>query len=239
MRELRLVGIGMGHPDHLTFAGAAALRGAGAILIPRKETAPALAALRRTICARHAPDVPLVEVDLPRRDASGAYLDGVVDWHDAVAQAWAVAVAGGPEAVALPIWGDPSLYDSALRIAERLRPAPRVQVVPGITALQALCAAHAIPFNDIGAPVTVTTGRRLRAEGWPVGATSVAVMLDQGGAFAGVTGAEIWWGAYLGLPEEVLCHGSLPEVAAEILAVRAAARARHGWIMDTYLMRRG
>ena len=45
-------------------------------------------------------------------------------------------------------------------------------------------------------------------------------------------------GAYLGGPDEILRAGRLPEVAADIDATRAAARARKGWIMDTYLLRR-
>jgi precorrin-6A synthase len=49
---------------------------------------------------------------------------------------------------------------------------------------------------------------------------------------------DIYWGAYLGTPEEILIAGRLKDVADEIHRVRAAARERHGWIMDTYLMRR-
>ena len=37
---------------------------------------------------------------------------------------------------------------SRLRIARRLDPVPQLRFVPGITALQALTAAHAIPFAD-------------------------------------------------------------------------------------------
>lgn len=33
-------------------------------------------------------------------------------------------------------------------------------------------------------------------------------------------------------------HGPLSEVADKIVAVRAKARADHGWLMDIYLMRR-
>ncbi len=51
-------------------------------------------------------------------------------------------------------------------------------------------------------------------------------------------GLEIFWGAYLGMPEEILLAGPLAEIAPRIAEVRAAARARHGWIMDTYLLRR-
>lgn len=240
MRELTLIGIGTGNPDHMTFQGAEAMRAADLVLIPRKGADKAdLADLRLAICARIlGPDAPIAAFDLPRRDAEGDYLEGVAAWHDAIAVAWAEA-AGEAERVALLIWGDPSLYDSALRIAARLDPKPRVRVVPGITALQALTAAHGIPLNDLGAPVLVTTGRRLR-EGWPEGADTVAVMLDGGCAFTGLdpAGVSIWWGAFLGMPEEVLVAGPLGEVRERIVERRAAARARHGWIMDTYILRR-
>ncbi|WP_208539261.1 SAM-dependent methyltransferase [Algihabitans albus] len=48
----------------------------------------------------------------------------------------------------------------------------------------------------------------------------------------------IWWGAYLGMPEELLLSGPLAEIGPEIVPARAATRARHGWIMDIYLLRR-
>jgi precorrin-6A synthase len=116
-----------------------------------------------------------------------------------------------------------------------------VRVIPGITSLQVLTAAHAIPLNSLAAPVTITTGRQLREHGWPEGATTVAVMLDKGGAFAALDPANthIWWGAYVGMPQQALIHGPLAEVGQEILATRAKLRAEHGWIMDIYLMRRG
>jgi precorrin-6A synthase len=113
--------------------------------------------------------------------------------------------------------------------------------VPGITSLQLLTAAHGIPLNALGAPVVITTGRRLRTGGWPAGADTVAVLLDGGGAFSAIDpeGVTIWWGAYLGMPDEVLRAGQLTAVAGDILATRARLRAAHGWIMDIYLMRRG
>ncbi|MGY6411980.1 MAG: precorrin-6A synthase (deacetylating) [Alkalilacustris sp.] len=241
MDELTLIGIGTGNPDHLTLQGIAAMRAAEMVLIPRKGPDKAdLADLRREICARVlSDDARIVEFDMPHRNADGDYLEAVDAWHDAIAHAWTTA---GVQAqrVALLIWGDPSLYDSALRIAARLAPAPRIRVVPGITALQALCAAHGIPLNDIGAPVLVTTGRRLRADGWPAGVDTVAVMLDGGGAYESLypAGITIWWGAYLGMPQEMTLAGPLSHLAPRIAQTRAAARARHGWIMDVYLMRR-
>lgn len=242
MDELLLVGIGTGNPDHLTGAGAAAIRQADTILIPRKgPEKDDLAALRRQIVMSVRGDAAaVVEFDLPVRDATGDYRDGVDDWHDRIAKAWQQALPEAPGRIALLVWGDPSLYDSTLRIASRLSPAPKVRVVPGITALQALTAAHGIPLNDINAPVLITTGRRLRAEGWPVGADTVAVMLDGECSFQVLdpAGVSIWWGAYLGMPNQVLCHGTLAEVGDQIIRTRKAARATHGWIMDTYLLRR-
>jgi precorrin-6A synthase len=47
----------------------------------------------------------------------------------------------------------------------------------------------------------------------------------------------IWWGAYLGTEHELLVSGTVGEVGERITTLRARARARHGWIMDTYLLR--
>lgn len=243
MIALDLIGIGTGNPDHVTLAAIRAMREADLILVPRKgEDKGDLADLRRQICAAHLPDLSrVVEFDLPLRDPSGGYLDGVNDWHDAIAACWRAAIEAhlpGGGRVALLVWGDPSLYDSTLRIAARLGIAPRV--VPGVTSLSVLTAAHAIPLNDLGAPVVITTGRRLRDDGWPGGANSVAVMLDSGGAFQAIApeGVTIWWGAYLGMPQQALITGPLAESGPRIIALRAELRARHGWIMDIYLLRR-
>lgn len=243
MRELALIGIGTGNPDHLTLQGIDAIRSADLVLIPRKGADKAdLADLRRDICARVLGDgdARIVEFDLPRRDAGGDYLAGVEAWHDAIARAWAAAADPAAQRMALLIWGDPALYDGSLRIAARLSPRPRITVVPGITAVQALCAAHRMPLNAIGAPFLVTTGRRLREGGWPACADTLVVMLDGGCAFETLdpAGIAIWWGAYLGMAEEVTVSGPLAEAGPRIIAVREEARSRHGWIMDTYLMRR-
>lgn len=250
MIELELIGIGAGSPDHLTLQGVAALNAADLVLIPCKGAEKAaLAEARRQICATHLqnPATRVAEFDLPRRDAAHPdYRAGVDDWHDAIALAWEAAISahlpGGSGRVALLVWGDPSLYDSSLRIAERLAAqiALRVRVVPGITAVQALCAAHAIALNEIGAPVTLTTGRRLREGGWPQGATTLVVMLDGEASFAGIdpAGVTIWWGGNLGLPEQVLVAGPLAEVCARIQTERAQLRTTAGWVMDIYLLRR-
>lgn len=246
MIDLYLIGIGTGNPDHLTREAIKTLNSADVILVPRKgEDKADLADLRRQICAQVlVRPVQIVEFDLPRRSDDRPYLSAVEDWHDDIAKCWHAQIAqhlpqGGH--VALMVWGDPSLYDSSLRIAARLGAAGlslRTHVVPGITSLQVLTAAHGIALNTLAAPVIITTGRRLREEGWPQGAGRVAVMLDSGGAFEVLEQEDhyIWWGAYLGMVEQVLIAGPLREVAARIVTMRGSLRARHGWIMDIYLL---
>lgn len=245
MTTLSLIGIGTGNPDHLTLQAIREINSADLVLIPRKGEGKAdLAELRRAILREVLtnPATRVAEFDLPVRDEAVAdYRERVDGWHDAIAAVWEAAMgAPRPARVALLVWGDPSLYDSTLRIASRLSPTPDLRVIPGITSLQALTAAHAIPLNTIGGPVTITTGRQLRDHGWPEGAETVAVMLDAGGAFTAIPaeGVTIWWGAYVGMAEEITISGPLAEVSGRILATRAEARARHGWIMDIYILRR-
>jgi len=246
--HLDLIGIGSGNPDHLTRAAERAMRAADLILLPRKRADTAdLLDLRRALCAEVVTGATrVVAFDLPERAADGPYLGAVRDWHDAIAAAWADAIATNLPAggqLAMLVWGDPSLYDSSLRIAARLRRggmALTVTVVPGITSLQALTAAHTIPLNTLAAPVLVTTGRRLRTGGWPAEIDTLAVMLDGDCAFTTLdpAGVTIWWGAYLGMPQQALAAGPLADTAAAIVARRVALRVEHGWIMDTYLLRR-
>jgi precorrin-6A synthase len=243
MFDLTLIGIGTGNTDHLTLQAIKAINAAEVILIPRKgEGKTDLAELRRAILSETLtnPQTRVVEFDLPtRNEAIPDYLARVEDWHDRIAAVWSAAI--GPAAsVAMLVWGDPSLYDSTLRIAARLLPPERVRVIPGITSLQALTAAHAIALNDIGAPFVVTTGRRLRDEGFPPGVNTAVVMLDGECSFQSLdpTGISIWWGAYVGMKEQIILSGDLAETAPKIVKLRAEARAAHGWIMDIYLLRR-
>lgn len=242
MTELWLIGIGTGHPGHVTLDGMQALRDAACVLIPRKGTGKEdLAHLRHAILQAAGAQARVIEFDMPVRDESKPYGKRVSLWHDEIARRWQAALADAPTGpVALLVWGDPGLYDSTLRIAERLAPAPTLRVIPGISALQALTSAHAIPFNTVNGAVTVTTGRRLRDHGWPVGADTVIVMLDGQCSFQTLDpeGLHIWWGGFLGMPEQILDSGPLADTAQRIKDTRAKARARHGWIMDTYLLRR-
>lgn len=242
IQDLWLVGIGTGSPGHVTLEGVQALRDAAVILLPLKgEAKDDLRALRQVILEAAGTNAEIRTFTYPVRDPALPYVERVAAWHDEIARRWIAALHGAPEGpVALLVWGDPALYDSTLRIAGRLLPPPRLRVVPGITAIQALTAAHAIPLNSVNGAVKLTTGRRLRAQGWPSSEETVVVMLDGECSFAGLPaeGLHIWWGAYLGSPAQILRSGPLAEVAQEIIALRQTARAEHGWIMDTYLLRR-
>ena len=170
---------------------------------------------------------------------------GVDEWHGRLADIYGALFErelGESEVGAVLVWGDPAIYDSTLQIIERVRArglALEFEVIPGISSVQVLAAKHRIALNRIGESVLLTTGRKL-AEGFPEQAGSVVVLLDGVQAFASLAGQnlEIFWGAYLGTDHEILRSGKLAEVKDEIMAVRKQARERHGWIMDTYLLRK-
>lgn len=249
MIDLTLVGIGTGNPQHLTLQAVEALNGLDLILIPNKGAGKDdLAGLRRDICKRviKSPGPAIVEFDLPQRDpATPSYRQRVDDWHDAIAEVWQKTIdqhLPRDGKVGFLVWGDPSLYDSTMRIAARLQARTEVslRVIPGITSIQALTASHAIPLNEIGDPVTITTGRQLREAGWPESADTLVIMLDGDCSFQSVDpeGVQIWWSAYAGMEKEISLSGALRETADEIIDMRAKARAEHGWIMDIYILRR-
>lgn len=248
--ELCLVGIGTGNPDHVTMQAIAKLQSVDCIIVPRKgDDKSDLADLRHLICERLLGDAcpPIIEFDLPVRDADKAYLSAVDEWHDAIAMVWQEAIETAKtqsgkviSSVGLLIWGDPSLYDSSLRIAARLQPQPNITMIAGITSIQALTAAHKIPVNEIGKPFLITTGRQLRDNGFPSDVDTIIIMLDGHCAFQTLDLSlyHIWWGAYLGMENELLIEGPLDEVSDKIIQTRQLARASHGWLMDCYLLRK-
>lgn len=248
MRKILLIGIGPGDPDFLTIQAIDALNRVDVFFVPDKGAEKAaLRSLRTTICERFVErtDYQIATIDVPQRAASGSYLDNVDAWHAELADRYRrqfEACLGDGQVGGLLVWGDPALYDSMLRILERVR-AQGVEldfeVFPGISSVQVLAARHKITLNEIGEPVLLTTGRRL-AEGFPEDAGSVVVMLDGTQTYGRLVdqNLEIFWGAYLGTPDDILISGQLTAVKDEINMVRNAARQRHGWIMDIYLLRR-
>ncbi|MEO7447607.1 MAG: precorrin-6A synthase (deacetylating) [Humibacillus sp.] len=259
INRIRVIGIGMGDPGHVTGEAAGALATVDVFLVADKgEHKADLVAARQSVCDALIPPghaYRLLEVTDPRRgpDAerdAAAYDRGVRDWHAARVDAYAEVIDGLAEdetTVGFLVWGDPAFYDSTIRVVDALveryaaaGAAVDHDVIPGISAPQLLAARHRIPLNRIGSAIHVTTGRRLLDEYDP-SLGDVVVMLDGHLTCAGMAGAypdlELYWGAYLGTADEVLVHGRLGDVIEQVRRVRDEARARHGWVMDTYLLR--
>jgi precorrin-6A synthase len=245
-RHIHVIGIGAGDPDYLTVQAIQALNDTQVFFAMDKGEAKGdLVALRRQICTRfiREPGYRFVELPDPKRAPDvqdGVYREAVSEWHATRTRIWATAISTelGPDGVgAFLAWGDPSLYDSTLRILDAVAADVdfTFDVIPGITAVQALAARHRIPLNEVGEPVLITTGRQLRKQRL---SGSAVVMLDADCSFQTCPAdTRIWWGAYLGTEDELLVAGTVGKVGGRIVELRAEARERRGWIMDTYLLR--
>ena len=249
MKKILVIGIGVGNPDQLTVQAVRALNRVDVFFVMDKGPAKAkLRALREEICRRHIKDRTwrIAETPSPPRDTAPVDYRACVDELNAakqdVVRRLIECEMKGHETGAFLVWGDPMLYDSTIRNLDALKAdgvAFDYEVIPGITAIQALAAAHKIPLNRIAEAVTITTGRQLAA-GFPQGVDSVVVLLDGEDTYRRFVDQdmEIYWGAYLGTPDEILVAGKVADVAEEIHRRRVEARQANGWIMDTYLMRR-
>ena len=213
--EIFLVGVGTGNPAHITLQAIEQLKSADIIIIPRKENSKSdLADLRYQICDKIlGEECPqLFEFDLPTRNDKQIYLKAVEEWHETIAKIW----------------------------IDCIEKAQQVTIIPGITSVQALTAAHKITINQIGKPFMITTGRQLRNIGFPDNIDTAIIMLDGNCSFRTLEQKRyyIWWGAYLGMEKELLIEGKLNEMSDVIVETRKNAREKHGWIMDSYMLRR-
>ncbi|MBN9513393.1 MAG: precorrin-6A synthase (deacetylating) [Alphaproteobacteria bacterium] len=255
MKKILIIGIGAGDPDYLTLQAVKALNRVDVFfLLDKGRTKGKLRDVREEICRRHIEPGRVhrfVEAPSPPRDTQPADYRAAVDELNAAKQAVFERMIADEmkdgETAGILVWGDPMLYDSTIRNVEALVATGRheidYEVIPGITAVQALAARHRIPLNRIAEPVALTTGRKI-AEGFPADIDSVVVLLDGEDTYRRFADAEahgdmeIYWGAYLGTPDEILISGKVADVAADIHRRRHEARQRNGWIMDTYLMRK-
>jgi precorrin-6A synthase len=250
MRKVFIIGIGAGNPDYVTIQAVNALNEVDVFFIPDKGTEKdALQKLRVDICKRFitSNSYRFNYIKMPER-ATGLsdYKSSVDAWHRQIEDDYERLLSEElheNETGAFLVWGDPTLYDSTLRIIERISSRPgfslEYEIIPGISAVQALAARHRVALNRIGESLCITTGRKL-AEGFPNNVDSVVVLLDGAQAFKQCSDddLDIYWGAYIGTEEEVLIAGKLSEVTADIERIRALRRQQNGWIMDTYLLRK-
>lgn len=248
---INVIGIGTGSLAHLTREAVRAIEETTVFLVADKRADTAdMIDLRREVVrsARGETGYQFVTVPDPVRGPDAErdradYERGVRDWHQARVDGYAELIddLDPTDVVGFLVWGDPAFYDSTLRIVDALRDRfdLRVNVVPGISAVQALAAAHQIVLNPIGGSIHVTTGRKLLEEYSPALGT-VVVMLDAALRCAELTehwpDLHLYWGAYLGSPDQVLVKGRLDEVIGDLRVRRADLRSRHGWLMDTYAL---
>ena len=250
MKQLLVIGIGAGNPDYITMQAVKALNRVDVFfLMDKGQSKDKLIDLRREICERYIddPDYRFVEAHSPERERGDVdYTASVDELNRAKQQTFERLIndqLSDGQCGGFLVWGDPALYDSTVRILQAILAsgtcAFEFEVIPGITSVQALAAQHKVPLNTIGRSIEITTGRRLAA-GQVSDADSLVVMLDAEDSYQRVADqqTQIYWGAYLGTPDEILISGRLADVSDEIERVRKAARAEHGWIMDTYLLRK-
>ena len=249
MNHLWVIGVGAGGTDAVTIEAVDAMNAVDVfIVLDKGEGRDELSRLRRETLSAHvrSDSHRIVEVRDTRRDPTLAYDEGVRRWHlDRVIAVEAALVehVAEHESAGILVWGDPSVYDSTLRIVDQI--AARgvvpfgVRVVPGISSIQLLAARHQVTINRIGRSVLMTTGRLLQ-RGVPDGVDDVVVLLDASTTFTSLIGQhwEIFWGAFLGSPDEILIAGVLDDVSDAIVTARAEARERIGWMFDVYLLRR-
>ncbi len=255
MKKVLIIGIGAGNPDYLTVQAIEALNRADVFFVMDKGVAKEkLIALRKHIIERFVKhrDYRIAEATSPerRRDDSDAdYRTAVDELNRDKQEIFERLIADelkDGEVGAFLVWGDPSLYDSTIRILDAIRGDGSgacatfdFDVIPGISSVQALAAQHRIPLNQIGRAIEITNGRGI-VDGFPKGVDTVVVMLDSKHSYRHLAHEDfdIFWGAYVGTPDEILISGRLRDVMDEIGRVRDEARRTHGWIMDTYLLRK-
>lgn len=234
---ISIVGIGMG-PQHVTPEAAAALSASDYVIAARKSDADGLLAIRQEIADSFGLEIVAV-TDPPRdRDDPADYPAAVAAWHQARVAAYADVLRARGGRAAFLVWGDPSLYDSSIRIVSALADELGVdyEVIVGISAPQLLAARHRIVLHPVGAPVHLTTGRRL-GEAVASGQTNIVIMLLSHLPVDGLEDWTIWWGANLGTPSEALVTGRIADVLPTIEAERVRAKEAAGWVMDLALLR--
>lgn len=236
--KIWVLGIGMG-PQHVTPEVASALQTCDYVIAARKTDDDELLAVRHAVASSFG--VPVVEVPDPERDRKASlfhYEGEIADWHAARAAVFESVLRERGGTAGFLVWGDPSLYDSTVRIVSSLasRLGVSFEVLPGISAPQLLAARHKIVLHEVGRPLHITTGRRFR-EAVEAGQDNILVMLSRSLDLEGLDDWSVWWGANLGTSSEELAAGRVREVRADIARARARAKAAAGWVLDICLLR--
>jgi precorrin-6A synthase len=250
MKKLYLIGMGPGKPEYLTIQAVTTLKQVDVFFMLEKagRGKAELLALRHTILTHFLGDsgYRVVTANSPDRAKTADYQNDVQVWHDAKRALFHDLIRDelkDDQIGAFLLWGDPSLYDQTVSlIAEIVAESAgqiEFEIIPGITSVQVLTAQHKIPLNRVGESITITTGRHIETCD-PATIDNAVVMLDYNASFQRFTGQnmDVYWGGYLGCPDEVLMAGAVDEIIADLLRLKTQVRHEKGWLMDTYLLRR-
>ncbi len=251
--RIHVIGLGLGHPDHLTHDAVAAMNSVDVFLLAEDgEGAGVRWAAQRALCAQllsesHAHR--FVEVTHQRGEPdsetrSAAYDSGEAALGARVEASVAALAQAGPreETLGLLVWGDPALASATLGLAEGLAAHfhADVEVAPGLGAPQLLAAAHRIALGSNGADVHLMSAQHLVDSYDPTMGDAVVVGDDRlrclglADLFPDLT---LYWGAHLGTRDEVLVAGRFADVVDEVRAARSRAAEAREWVVDAYLLR--
>lgn len=149
-RTLVGVGVGPGDPELLTLKAARILREASLVLVPETEASDGKPGRAEAIVNEVAPDAKIQRIPFSMRDRTGVTERRKQAWL-ASAEAAIAAFNAGADTVVFATIGDPSVYSTFSYLAGHVvkqLPETRIEVVPGITAMQALAAASRTPLVE-------------------------------------------------------------------------------------------
>ena len=233
------VGVGPGDPELITVKAVRALGAADVILVPSTATSgddPGRAEqIVATACPEAAGRIRRIPFSMSRRHGVGP--ERREAWETS-ARAAEEAYAAGGTTVAFATVGDPSVYSTFSYLAAHVRaavPGLDVQVIPGITAMQALAATSLTPLVEGRERLTllsVTDGLDTVAEALDHSDTVVAykggrrladllgLIRDRGGA--GVLGIDVGLPGETIVPLEKVDADRAPYFSTVIVAPRRA-----------------
>ncbi|MEL4359026.1 MULTISPECIES: precorrin-2 C(20)-methyltransferase [unclassified Luteococcus] len=217
------VGVGPGDPELVTLKAARLLREADAVLVPATESSGDGPGRAEQLVTAVAPDTRIIRIPFSMADRRGVTPRREESWQ-ASATAALELFREGAHSVVFATIGDPSVYSTFSYLAGTVtaqRPDVVTEVVPGITAMQALAAASGTPLCEGTEILALVPATRDLTGLDPVLQAADSVCLYKGGrqlpavraalARHGRTGV---MGSRLGLPdEEVTRLDALDEAA--------------------------
>lgn len=146
------IGVGPGDPELVTAKAIKALRSSDCILVPATEASGSDAGRAESIVTDACPDIAdrIIRIPFSMGDLTGVTKRRADSWQASAYQA-VKSFSEGASVVAFATIGDPSVYSTFSYLASSVReqlPEVNVEVIPGITAMQALAAASRTPLVE-------------------------------------------------------------------------------------------